>query len=377
MNAFLYHGSTILIFVLVLAVLVLAHEFGHFLAARIFGIEVEEFGFGFPPRAAGFQKNGTIWSLNWVPLGGFVRLKGEDNPHVTGPGSFSHKPAAVRAVVIVAGVVMNLLLSSVLFSAGFMIGVPQIAEQVPAGARVRDRQVQIIEVLQGLPAEKAGLRQGDVIVMLDGRPFAAITAIQEYVNGRSAQPIKTEVRRGQDIVVEEITPARAPDTGKYLLGVALAETVIVSYPPHIALARGFAATAFYAKEIVVSVADLIKNLVIQQKSNVGFSGPVGIAVLTGRVARLGFSYLIQFVALLSVNLAVVNVLPIPALDGGRLLFIVIERFRGKAVRPKVEAALHKIAFFLLLLLVVLVTFSDLQRYGDQILQVLKSIFGVT
>ena len=161
------------------------------------------------------------------------------------------------------------------------------------------------------------------------------------------------------------------------MGVALVESAIVSYPWDSAIWHGIAATGFYVKEIFSSFADLIKGLFVGQKSGVEFSGPVGIAVLTGQAARLGFIYLLQFAALLSVNLAVINVLPIPALDGGRLLFILIEKFRGRSVRPAVEAAIHRIAFFLLLGLVVLVTAHDVARYSRQILDALKGLFGIT
>jgi regulator of sigma E protease len=369
--------ATILTFIIILAVLVLVHELGHFLTARFFGIEVEEFGFGFPPKFWSIKKGKTVYSLNWIPLGGFVRIKGEDKPHLNDPGSFGHKPAHIRALVIGAGVFMNLLLSSLLFTIGYSIGLPQLAEDLPSYARTKDVRVQIIETVKGFPAETAGLRPGDVIMTLDGQSFATVGEIQSYVAGRAGTPVRTEIRRGKEILAKEIVPAVSEQSGKPILGVALVETAIVSYPIHIAAWKGVSATGYYVKEIVSSFGDLIKNLVTQKKSDVEFSGPVGIAVLTGRVAKLGFVYLLQFAALLSVNLAVINILPIPALDGGRLLFIIIEKFRGHAVRPKIEAAVHKIAFLLLLGLVLLVTIKDIERYKTQILDGLKSLFGVT
>jgi len=368
---------TALLFIIVLAVLVLVHELGHYLAARLFKIDVEEFGIGFPPRAWSVKRGGTVWSLNWIPLGGFVRIKGEDKPHAVEPGNFGSKPAGVRALVIGAGVLMNLALASLLFSIGFMIGVPQIADDLPADVKAREEKVQVIETLSGLPAADAGVQPGDVIVSIDGRVFEDVTEIQEYVDSRDSNPVRLELRRGKETLTVEISPRLSEDSGRHVMGVALVETAIVSYPPHVALARGVYATGFYVKEIVVSVAELIRDLVSRQETKTEFSGPLGIAVLTGRAAKLGFTYLLQFVALLSVNLAVVNVLPIPALDGGRLLFIVIEKLRGHAVRPVVEAMMHRIAFFLLLALVALVTLKDIDRYREQILNALKSIFGVT
>jgi regulator of sigma E protease len=367
---------TILLFIVVLGFLVLAHELGHFVAARLFGIEVDEFGIGFPPRAFSRKKGNTVYSLNWIPLGGFVKIKGEDDPSKTGPGTFTNKPAYIRAIVIVAGVFMNLVVSTALFAIGFMIGAPQALEGLPAGARIRDQRVQVIEVLPGSPAEKAGVAAGDILVSIDGKSFLKIDDLQTYVNG-AAGPIDVEVKRGSAKLVEQLLPATDPESGKKRMGVALVESAIVSFPWYIAIREGASATGFYVKEIFLSFADLIKGLFVGQKPGIEFTGPVGIVVLTGQAASLGFIYLLQFAALLSVNLAVINVLPIPALDGGRLLFIIVEKFRGRAMRPTIEAVIHRIAFFLLLGLVLIITIHDISRYSGQIVQAFKGLFGVS
>lgn len=375
MDSILAFAPTVLLFIVVLAVLVLVHELGHYLAARFFGIDVEEFGIGFPPRAWSVKKGKTVWSINWIPLGGFVKIKGEDDPEATGPGTFAHKPAWQRAIVICAGVFMNLVLSSTLFAIGFMAGVPQLVDGLPESARVRDPRVQIIEVLPDSPASEAGFMAGDVVVTVEGQALGRIEEIQALVNAAEGA-VSVELRRGKEIVAKELVPQLDEESGKRIMGVALVESAIVSYPWHQALPKGIYASGFYVKEIVLSLADLIGGLFVGQKPGVEFSGPVGIAVLTGQAAKLGFTYLMQFAALLSVNLAVINILPIPALDGGRLLFIIIEKFRGKGVRPIVEAVTHRIAFFLLLGLVVLVTIKDLTRYREQIFEALKGLFGV-
>lgn len=375
METLLTHGPTVLLFIVVLALLVLVHELGHYLAARFFGIDVEEFGIGFPPRAWHVKKGDTVWSVNWIPLGGFVKIKGEDDPTKTGPGTFSHKPASIRTIVIAAGVFMNLVLASLLFAVGFSVGVPQIAEDLPPYAKVSDPRVQVIEVLADSPAERAGLKAGDIILAIDGRDFDRIEDIQAYVNSAEA-PVAVDIRRGKETFTKELAAERDPDSGRKIMGVALVESAIVSYPWWYAIPKGIAATGFYVKEIVLALFDLLKGLFVGAKPGVEFSGPVGIAVLTGQAARLGFVYLLQFAALLSVNLAVINILPIPALDGGRLLFILIEKFRGRSVRPVVEAVIHRIAFFLLLGLIIIVTLKDISRYGDDILKALKGLFGV-
>lgn len=376
MEILLTHGSTVLLFIIVLAVLVLVHELGHFLTARWFGIDVEEFGFGFPPRIFGIKKGKTLYSLNWIPLGGFVKIKGEDDPEAHGPGTFAHKPAWARAIVIGAGVFMNLVLASLLFAIGLTIGMPQAVDSLPANARVRDRQVQIIEVLKGTPAEQAGFMAGDTIVSINDQAFTKVEDVQTIVNIAESS-VSVEIRRGKETFTRVLTPVLEPSLGKRVMGVGLVEAATVSYPWYIAIGKGVQATGFYLKEISLSFADLFKGLFVGQKSDVEFSGPVGIAVLTGRAARLGFTYLLQFAALLSINLAVINVLPIPALDGGRLLFIIIEKIRGRSVRPIVEAVIHRIAFFLLLGLIVIVTAKDLARYGNQILKALGSLIGIS
>jgi len=375
METLLTHGPTVLLFIAVLAILVLVHELGHYLAARYFGIDVEEFGIGFPPRAWSVKKGKTVWSINWIPLGGFVKIKGEDDPTATGPGNFAHKPAWQRAVVICAGVFMNLVLSSLLFSVGFMAGVPQIADGLPESARIRDRRVQVIEVLPDSPAEEAGIHPGDIILKVEGQSFAKIDDIQAQVNA-SEGAIGVDLKRGKETLYKELVPKLDEASGRKVMGVALVESAIVSYPWYEAIPKGVYATGFYVKEIVLSLADVIRNLFVGKKPGVEFSGPVGIAVLTGQAAKLGLTYLMQFAALLSVNLAVINILPIPALDGGRLLFIIIEKFRGRSVRPVVEAVIHRVAFFLLLGLIVIVTAKDLARYREQIFEALKGLFGV-
>jgi regulator of sigma E protease len=175
---------------------------------------------------------------------------------------------------------------------------------------------------------------------------------------------------------KSLTPKIDAESGRKVMGVALVEAAIVSFPWYSAIGRGIYASGFYMKEIFLTFFDLIKGLFVGQKPGVELSGPVGIAVLTGQAARLGFIYLLQFAALLSVNLAVVNILPIPALDGGRLLFVIIEKIRGRTVRPLLEASIHRSVFLLLLGLILFVTAHDLIRYHQQILNAFKDLLGI-
>jgi len=389
---------TFLIFIAVLAVLVLSHEFGHFIVARKSGMKVYEFGFGFPPRVLGvqWQKNadgkkklkliwgkgkgysndvavdlleigsgtpedGTVYSFNLIPLGGFVQIKGE-NGDEAGSDSFSAQKDWKKAATLFAGVGMNVVLAFVLLSIGFMRGLPQDVDSLPSGVSVKNSHVEIIEVLVGKPAEQAGLLSGDTILRLDGLQNPSIKDMQDYINSHKDQDIAVTVKRGDVTIEKKIHPFVYTDTGKGGLGVSLVQVGMASYPWYKAIYYGFLMTGFYLKEIVLSFYFLIAGLFAGQPAGEALSGPVGIAVMTGQVARLGFSYLLNFMALLSLNLAVINILPIPALDGGRLLFLLISKIKRKPIAQKYEQMAHSIGFLLLMLLVVVITVKDLGHF---------------
>ncbi|MBU0545829.1 RIP metalloprotease RseP [Patescibacteria group bacterium] len=430
---------TLIIFIAILAILVLSHEFGHFIVARKNGIKVDEFGFGFPPRILGIQffkeiklekiaeqekievetkeeagvlketvtdtiheidkvtqsrkwrivwgnkaveklreenagREGTIYSLNWIPLGGFVRIKGEDGENAQDPDSFGSKKPWQRALVLVAGVAMNILLAAVLLSVGYMVGLPQMTDQLSSETKVKDRRVEIMQVIPGKPAEQAGLEAGDVVVKLNNLENPRLKEMQKYVDDHRDEKISVTVRRENEMITKSIQPVVYEETGKGGLGVAIAEVGMVSYPWYQAIYYGFLTSFLYLKEIIVAFALFIKGLF--EGAGVGgeVTGPVGIAVMTGRVARLGFAYLVQFTAVLSLNLAIINILPIPALDGGRLLFLLIAKIRGKENNKNVEQLVHTIGFALLLLLIVAVTFHDLRAFGGVFTNAFKKIF---
>lgn len=380
---------TILIFIAVLAVLVLSHEFGHFIVARRAGIKVEEFGFGFPPRLFGVHritkpdgtkqwrvvwgsKNvhqelaqsehvpGTVYSLNLIPLGGFVKIKGEDavGEGANDPDSFVVKKVWQKASVLVAGVAMNVLVAIILLSVGFMVGMPQITDDADA-TRVTNAELQILEVLADKPAYQAGLLEGDVILKIDNLEKPTLKQFQDYVDAHKDSEVTLYISRGAERFEKKIHPIVYPDTGKGGVGIKAAQIGLVSYPWPTAIWKGIQNTWYALKEIVFAFGYLIKGLFTGADVADSVSGPVGVAKLTGQVARLGFSYLIQFTALLSLNLAVLNILPIPALDGGRLLFVIISGVRGKPVSPKAEQVAHFVGFALLMLLVIVITARDI------------------
>lgn len=356
---------TIIVFVLILGLLVFVHELGHFVAARKNGVKVEEFGFGFPPRIFGIKKGETIYSINWIPLGGFVKIKGEDGENKEDEDSFSHKKIWRRAVILAAGVFMNFVLAAVLLSIGFMVGLPQVINGENGYAKVRDARVQVVQILEGTPAAEADVLVGDTILEIDGRKVEDVEEMQNYLAGKIDAPVKFLLERDSQKIDKEMSPTFLIETGRGGIGVGLLKTGIVSYPWYLSLWKGAESAVLFTGEVAVAFYELIKNLIVTQKVSVDLSGPVGIAVLTGQVARMGIIYLLQFTALLSINLAVINFLPFPALDGGRLLFLLIEKIRRKPISQKIENLVHNIGFGLLMLLVLLVTYRDVIKFSDK------------
>ncbi len=353
---------TILIFLIVFSVLVFVHEFGHFIAAKKQGIAVEEFGFGFPPRLFSKTWHGTRYSLNALPLGGFVRIKGEEGEAADAPDSFSGRPVWQRAIIIVAGVFMNVLLGWFLLTAGFALGTPSVVDDTIPPQYVRNRMLIIRSILPHAPATTIDFRVGDVITNVERKTIVGVRDLQEAFVDRDGKETTMIVERAGEALTRTVTPRYIPEAKRVGIGVGLDEIGTVRYPFFSALTKGVTATAFILKEIVVSFANLLREILVTRKVSADLSGPIGIAVLTGQVARRGIAHIPQFMALLSLNLAVLNILPIPALDGGRLFFLCIEKIRQRALQKTTEQRVNKIGFALLLLLVILVTYRDVVKF---------------
>lgn len=369
---------TAVIFIAILGLLVLVHEAGHFFVARKNGVTVEEFGFGIPPRVFGVWRDknkkwhwitkdnpnnkphATVYSINWLPIGGFVKIKGEEGDS-TDHDSFSQKKLWQRSIIVVAGVVMNFLLTIVLLSIGFGIGIPEALDgQNPTNATIRDRHIEITTVLKGSPAAEAELKAGDIILTIDGKIFANLDEARTYIK-ESTKPLLIEIKRDGVIEKKTATTKILSETNGRGLGVGLFETAVISYPWYMAIGKGITETFIMFGEIIKSFYHVFKNIFAGRGVSADLSGPVGIAVLTGKAARLGFIYLLQLAAMLSLNLAFINVMPFPALDGGRLLFFAIEKIKGKPVSKKAENMAHTIGFFILLGLIAIVTFRDIMH----------------
>ncbi len=366
---------TLIIFVAILGLLVLSHEFGHFIAARRCGMKVEEFGFGFPPKLFGIKRGDTLYSFNWLPLGGFVKIKGENGEAETESDSFMAKPAWQKTIVLASGVVMNILLAAVLLSVGYMFGLPGSTESAPASAIIQDQRVEIIQAMAGKPAQVAGLQAGDAIIKIDALEKPTIKQMQDYLAVKNNVEVAFSIRRGGAVLDKKIKPAYNEDTKRAGIGVAIAEIGIVKYVWYKAIFHGFADAFIFLKEIFVAFYLLVAGLFAGRGAAEAVTGPVGIAVLTGQVARLGFAYLIQFTAMLSLNLALINILPIPALDGGRILFVWLGKIFRKPVFMRFEQLAHTVGFALLMLLVLAVTVKDLGAFKGVFIGLFSNFFN--
>ncbi|HPN96746.1 MAG TPA: RIP metalloprotease RseP [Candidatus Moranbacteria bacterium] len=308
---------------------------------------------------------GTIYSINWIPIGGFVKIKGEDGGHKGDEDSFSTKNAWIRTKVLVAGVAMNFILAWFLISLGFMIGAP---ESIDPDKNVENSRIQISEVIVGSPAELMGIKIGDEISKKQINPLGEkvnlknITEVQNYISSQKGKALSLELIRGKEILKLTGTPRADAPEGQGPLGVSLTQTLIVSYPWYEAIFKGLVTTFDLIIAILVAFGGLLKGLFSGAGVGAEVAGPIGIAVLTREVANLGLIYLIQFTALLSINLGIINALPIPALDGGRIFFIIIEKIKGRPVSQKVEQAFHTAFFLLLIMLMIVITFKDVTKF---------------
>jgi regulator of sigma E protease len=339
---------TIVAFLIILVILVLAHELGHFLTAKARGVGVIEFGIGFPPRIWGIKRGDTMYSINALPLGGFVKLSGEEDPKA--PRSLASKGYGTRILVLASGGVINILLPIILFSVAFML--PHTAVFAP---------VTIESVAAGSPAEAAGLLPGDILTSINGNKIENITDVQRYTQlnlGKDMEIAVTHADGTKETI--DIVPRWKPPQGQGSMGIVTksAETPIITRQ-----------TEPFWRAVPLGVRECWQTLVLFKNEIVRWiigatapqvTGPVGMAELTGEVVRAGFSPLVEFAAFISINLGIVNLLPLPALDGGRIAFVLLEMVRGgRRVSPKVEGLVHLVGFALLITLILVVTYGDI------------------
>ncbi len=383
---------TLLLFLLILSVLVFVHELGHFIAAKKAGIEVEEFGFGLPPRVWCKKVGETLYSINALPIGGFVKLAGEDgidSGSVAGMTKRKGKayfevPIWRRLTVLLAGVTMNLLLAIVCFSVLYFVwGIPTKTGKV------------IIEgVSQDSPAFVSGIKEGDQIISIDGTKLLKSEDLINFTKEKAGKKIELQIFRrngnpcevlggmapsagsgqasseveylckGKDILLSLI-PREKPPVGEGPLGVAVSDTEFKKYPfyimPFLGAREGLRDSFTWGKNVLSALGMMLSSIITQGKVPSDIAGPVGIYQITGQAAKAGWLAVLQFIGILSVNLAVMNILPFPALDGGRLVFLVYEAIFRKKANPKIEAIVNQAGMIFLLSLMALITANDILR----------------
>lgn len=385
---------TLIVFLLILSLLVLIHEAGHFIVAKKFGIKVEEFGYGLPPRAWGKKIGETLYSINWLPFGGFVKLYGEDE---AGSGSvkvpksqlptkdldraFFTRPVHQRAAVVVAGVVMNAFLAVVIYYiflgiSGFKTDVPLLGDYRFIGVNQTNTiKVLITDIQQGSPAEKAHVPKDVQVTSINGQPITSADQFSELIAQNQGKPIKLAWKNVDTNVTggATITPRMNPPKGQGALGVRFypMEAAMLSYETPIQKTfSGFIHPVnlmFYQFDILKRIIDISVREKTAEPLGNAVSGPVGIYNVVGTFIsipdfRERILQLLNLTGLLSLSLAVFNILPIPALDGGRLFFILIEGITRKKVSPEFEAAAHTVGMAVLLLLILLITFKDIFQF---------------
>ncbi|MFA7308635.1 MAG: M50 family metallopeptidase [Patescibacteria group bacterium] len=348
-----------LVFIGILAILVLIHEWGHFMAARSCGMEVEEFGFGFPPRVYGKKIKGTLYSFNLIPLGGFVRIKGEDGKD-KGPGTFGSKSVAARIFVVCAGVLMNFVLAFVAIMVAFYLHMPPLVSHPDAYHGVVTQGsggLYVNQIQDGSLAYRSDVQVGDVIIKIADTVSPSTADIRQTISNSHGKFVALTVYREG---AEKIVALKVDNEN--ILGVGLNEKIPqVSYQWYAVPYYALLETGKVIGYTFMAIVGFLKNLVFHQVVPADVTGPIGIFELTAVAVKLGFGYVLTLLIILSVNLGIINILPFPALDGGRFVFLLVEKIRGRSVAAQVETVIHNIGFIILLILIVLVTYRDIVR----------------
>lgn len=350
-------GISAIAFVVVLGVLIFAHELGHFLVARLFGVGVEKFSLGFGPRIAGKTIGRTDYRISAIPLGGYVKMVGEDPDSDIDPAdipySFTHKGVFQRICVVAAGPFFNVLLALLIFYGIFQVAGLHVLEPV------------IGKVAEGTPAAMAGIKPGDRIAAINGTPVDRWEDMAKLISESGGHALRIDILREADAVTVTATPERQPaknifgeDIDRYMLGIGSAgEVRVVPLGPIEAVTHAVSQTYEVTALTFTSIVKLFQGAI----STKTIGGPIMIAEMAGQQAREGVLNLLFFTALISINLAILNVLPIPVLDGGHLLFFFLEAVRGRPVSIRVREVAQQAGMFVLLMLMVFVFYNDITR----------------
>lgn len=414
---------SIIIFIIILLVLVVSHEFGHFIVAKKSGIRVDEFSFGFPPKLFGKKIGETTYNFNLLPLGGYVKIFGEngETESTSAQGfseakknnnrtivkeilveesiketisptgevtitetetikedikinndesrSFANKPRYIQAMILFAGVAMNFLVAWLLLSIGFMSGLPTSVGAVPKGATIQNQALTITSILPSSPAEKGGLKTGDKIVSLDTPTDSTkllssnfgTESVQNFVKAHNGEEVSVSLIRGKEPLNVTVVPEISKQGDNAMIGISMDTIGTLKLPIYRAIWEGLKLTSDVFVGTVVGFYNLIHSAFLGQADMSTLTGPVGIVGVVNDAAKFGFIYLLSFTAFISINLAVINLIPFPALDGGRLLFLLIEKIKGSRIKPQIANMVNMVGFGLLMILMVFITYHDIVK----------------
>lgn len=349
---------TLLAVIVVLGISVLVHELGHFIVARLMKVDVEEFGIGFPPKLISFKPKKTIYSLNLIPLGGFVRLEGEDEG--TTPTSYKIQKWWKKGLIIIAGVAVNLVWGILILTIGWSFGLPKAIEdtQTAPQAIVENAQITVLAVSPESPAAQAGIEVGDTIRSFQGQNLTDTPQALEIIKSSAGLPLTLNICHQKTCRDATVIPRVNPPEGQGALGVALVTIGLAKLPFPAALIQATRDTGSILGQTLAALGSIGSSLRRGDVGDVPLTGPIGIAVVTRDALQMGMPYVLTLMAIISINLALLNVLPIPALDGGRLVFIIIEAIRGKPVNERIEKWIHLAGYVFLLFLFVLIFVKD-------------------
>jgi len=364
---------SVIIFILILAVLIIVHEYGHFIVAKMWGIRVDEFGLGYPPRAKVlFKRKGTLFTLNWIPFGGFVKIFGEDpeeakkektenNEEVNKGVALTEKSKFAQATVMFAGPLFNFIFAWIVILAILFIGLPT-SKSAENQNYITDEKTIITEVMENSPASEAGVLVGDVVKTISFKGVA-YNSLQDLdfsnLSNSKDKIVSVSFQRGEEILIKNIPVGDFKLNEKPAIGVGLQEVGIYKPPFFTAILESFKLTGSMIYQITIGLGTLIVDSFKGQADVSNLTGPVGIVALVGDASVLGVAYLLMFVALISVNLGVINLVPFPALDGGRILFLIIEKIKGSPISTKVSNTLNSVGFVILIGLMIFITFRDI------------------
>ena len=360
----------IIIFIIILAILIFVHEFGHFIVAKKSGIKVTEFGLGFPPKVFGIQYGETLYSLNAIPFGGFVRIFGEnpDDESISGAEknrSIVHKARPIQIAVLIAGVTFNVIFAWLLITSTFIIGSPTLTDGYTGPGIISDPQIVITEVKPNSPAMNAGLKPGDTILEISSEGFTArkldSQIVSNFIEAHGKKGVTVSISRGKDISLYSMKATEGVVQGQIAIGIGMASIGTVKLPFMTAVSEGAKATYHQLIAIAQGLITFFKSVIVGNGNFSDVTGPVGIVSLVGISSRLGFVHLLSFTALISLNLAVINLLPFPALDGGRIVIVLIESIIRRRLPSKAVNIVNGLGFVLLVVLMLVVTAHDILK----------------